>query len=292
MSTNYDSQYPPPPGQGYYSAQPNPPRESRRHRRSRDGSVSPRSTQDYYDRGTFHETSEPKRGSEAPQEDFTPPNQLTPYDEEKAYAEWNRAYGPESAYQNAYVPVDVPVSEPPRRHARRRSLDDRSRRYEADRDFYDDMSVDRQALPRRRRRRRDSTHSVSDYQSKPEKKDLAPTLMASAAGAFLGRKMVSKGPLGILGGAIAGALGANAGEHLDERKRRREQRRDSTRRDEDDRYYRERDEDRRRSRRTESPRSDMRDSETVYSRRRPRDLSRRPRTKRYVGSSPDSRLSV
>jgi hypothetical protein len=37
----------------------------------------------------------------------------------------------------------------------------------------------------------------------------------------------------------------------------------------------------------------VRETETVASRRRPRDLSRAPpRTKRYVGSSPDSRVSV
>lgn len=292
MSTNYDPQNPPPPGQGYYSAQPNPPREPRRHRRSRDGSVSPRSTQDYYDTNNAYDTSyDPRRYSEAPpSEDFTAPNQLTPYDEEKAYAEWNRAYGPESGYFSA----EPAVSEAPSRHAPRHFVDDRSTRYPDDMDPYDDMTVDRYPRPRRRRRRRDSTHSVSDYQSKPETKDLAPTLMASAAGALLGRRIVSKGALGMVGGAIAGALGVNAGERLEERKRRRDHRRDSTRRDEDERYYyRERDEDyRRRNRRTMSPRSDVRDDETVRSRRRPRDLSRRPRTKRYVGSSPDSRISV
>lgn len=252
--------------------------------------MSPRSTQDYYERGNVYDnTYDPRRYSEAPpSEDFTAPNQLTPYDEEKAYAEWNRAYGPESGY---FAP-EPPVSEAPSRHARRRSLDDRSRRYEEDMDPYDDMTVDRYARPRRRRRRRDSTHSVSDYQGKHETKDLGPTLMASAAGALLGRKIVSKGALGMVGGAIAGALGMNAGERLEERKRRRDYRRDSVRRDEDERYYRDRDDDRLRYRRTMSPRSDVRDDETVRSRRRPRDLSRRPRTKRYVGSSPDSRLSV
>ena len=190
---------------------------------------------------------------------------------------------------------DRPTPQETRRPARRRSLEERRRRYEDDADYADDISLDRRQPPRRRRRphRHDSMHSVSDYQSKPETKDLGPTLMASAAGALLGRHMVSKGALGIVGGAIAGALGANAGEHLDERKRRRDAKREEARRDEDDRYYREREDERHRSRRTRSPGDSVRETETLAPRRRqPRDLSRPPRRKRYVGSSPDSYMSV
>lgn len=314
MSTNYDPQHPPPPGQGYYSGQPHPPREARRHRRDQGESVSPRDSQNHFAsqsepsnyQESYHQPYDPRRYSDAPpppaEDDFHPPNQLAPYDEEKAFAEWNRAYGPGTAYDAA---MNAPPPQTTRRQARRRSLDeDRRRRCEDDRDYYDDMSVDRRPPPRRRRRphRRDSTQSVSDYQAKPETKQLGPTLVASAAGAFLGRKMVSKGALGIVGGAIAGALGANAGEHLDERKRRKDQRREEARREEDgryhreredERYYREREDERRYSRRTRSPRDSVRETETVASRRRPRDLSRAPpRTKRYVGSSPDSRVSV
>jgi hypothetical protein len=298
MSTNYDSQQPPPPGQGYYSGQPNPRREHRRHRHSQDGSVSPRDSQGHRQAGDFqehyHEPYDPRRYSEAPPvaDDFQPPNQLAPYDEEKAFAEWNRAYGPGTAYDAATNP---PAQQETRRPVRRRSLEERRRRYEDDADYADDTSVDRRAPPRRRRRphRHDSMHSVSDYPGKPETKDLGPTLMASAAGALLGRQMVSKGALGIVGGAIAGALGANAGEHLDERKRRRDAKREEARRDEDDRYYREREDERHRSRRTRSPGGSVRDSETLAPRRRqPRDLSRPPRRKRYVGSSPDSYMSV
>jgi hypothetical protein len=304
MSTNYDPQQPPPPGQGYYSGQPNPRRNPRRHRRSQDGSVSPRDTQGHRQPGNFqesyHQSYDPRRYSEAPPpaDDFHPPNQLAPYDEEKAFAEWNRAYGPGTAYDaatNAPAPAPAPAPQTTRRPARRRSLEERRRRYEDDIDYDDDISLDRRPPPRRRRRphRHDSMHSVSDYPSKPEVKDLGPTLMASAAGAFLGRKMVSKGALGIVGGAIAGALGANAGEHLDERKRRRDAKREEARRDEDDRYYyREREDERHRNRRTRSPGDSLRDTETVAPRRRPRDLSRPPRTKRYVGSSPDSYRSV
>jgi len=310
MSTNFNPQQPPPPGQGYYSGQPNPPRESRRHRRSQDGSVSPRNTQDPFAgqrqpgnfQESYHQPYDPRRYSDAPPppaDDFHPPNQLAPYDEEKAFAEWNRAYGPGTAYDAAVnapssQPTRQPTRQPPRQNVRRRSLEDRRRRYEDDVDYYDDMSVDRRPPPRRRRRpqRRDSTQSASEYPGKPEVKDLGPTLMASAAGAFLGRKMVSKGALGIVGGAIAGALGANAGEHLDERKRRRDQRREEARREEDERYYREREDERRYSRRTRSPRDSVRETETLALRRRPRDLSRTPRTKRYVGSSPDSYVSV
>lgn len=326
MSAHYDPQQPPPPGQGYYSGRPNAHHEPPRHRQSRDGSISPRSG--WHDpfagqrqqpgnfQDNYQQPYDPRRYSEAPAEDFQPPNQLAPYDEEKAFAEWNRVYGPESAYaaSNAPTPAPVPVPapQPARRHARRRSLESSRRHYDDDMDSYDDRSIDRRPRPRRHRpRRHDSTHSVSDYQGKPETKDLAPTLMASAAGAFLGRKMVSKGALGIVGGAIAGALGANAGEHFDERKRRKEsQLRNEGRRESEDRYYRERDEDRyyrereedrRRSRRTRSPvsvgaRSEIRDDETLPPppRRghRERDLSRPARSKRYAASSPDSRMSV
>jgi hypothetical protein len=300
MSANYD---PPPPGQGHYTAQPGPPRGSRRRHRSQHGSVSPRGSQDHFTsqrqsdnfQESYHEPYDSRRYSEAPppQEDFEPPNQLAPYDEEKAFAEWNRAYGPESAYAQ----TTAPPPQTTRRHARRRSVEERRRRYEDDFDAYDDVSVDRRPPPRRHRERRlDSTHSMSDHQVKAETKDLAPTLMASAAGAFLGRKMVSKGALGIVGGAIAGALGANAGEHFDEGKRRWNQRREEKRRDEGDRYYREREGDRHRSRRAGSPivggRDEIRNNGTLPPRRRHRDISRTPRTKRYVGSSPDSRVSV
>jgi hypothetical protein len=100
----------------------------------------------------------------------------------------------------------------------------------------------------------------------------------------------------MLGGAIAGAIGANAGEHFDERKRRREQKRNEVRAEEDDRYYREREDDRHRSRRLRAPisggRDDIRDTETLPPRRRRRDVSRPPRSKRYADSSPDSYVSV
>jgi hypothetical protein len=306
MSSTYGSQQPPPPGQGYYGAQPNNRGAPRRHRPSHDGSASPRASQDHFAsqrpsdnfQESYHQPYDPRRYSEAPPpppEDFEPPNQLAPYDEEKAFAEWNRAYGPESAYASTTAPAPAPA--PARRPARRRSLEERRRRYDDDVDSYDDVSVDRRPRPRRHRpRRHDSTHSVSDYQTKPETKDLGPTLMASAAGAFLGRKMVSKGPLGMLGGAIAGAIGANAGEHFDERKRRREQKRNEVRAEEDDRYYREREDDRHRSRRLRAPisggRDDIRDTETLPPRRRRRDVSRPPRSKRYADSSPDSYVSV
>lgn len=153
------------------------------------------------------------------------------------------------------------------------------------------MSMDRRVSPRHRRRR-DSTHSVSDAQEKPETKDLAPTLMAGAAGAFLGRKLVSKNALGMVGGAIAGAVGANAGEHLDKRKRRKDQRR--TDKEWEEEAYRDaedRDDSRRRSLRSYDRRHSPRrsgGSEPLSPRRRHADRPRETRPRRYVGSSPDS----
>jgi hypothetical protein len=156
--------------------------------------------------------------------------------------------------------------------------------------YYDDMSVDRRPAPRRRRRR-DSSHSVTDYPMKPESnvKDLGPTLLSGAAGAFLGRKLVGKGALGMVGGALAAAIGANAGEHLDERKRRKEQqRREEGRREE--RYLNREDDRRRRSRRAydrHSPPEQRRDTAPPSPRHRAVERPYRPRRKRYVGSSPE-----
>jgi hypothetical protein len=116
-------------------------------------------------------------------------------------------------------------------------------------------------------------------------KDLGPTLLSGAAGAFLGRKLVGKSALGMVGGAIAGAIGANAGEHLDERKRRKEQERRKEER------YLSRDDDRRRGSRREydrySPPEQMRDTASSSPRHREMECPYRPRRKRYVGSSPE-----
>jgi hypothetical protein len=171
-------------------------------------------------------------------------------------------------------------------------VDERRRYYEDDMGPYydDDMSADRRPAPRRRRRR-DSSHSVTDYPGKPETnvKDLGPTLLSGAAGAFLGRKLVGKGALGMVGGAIAGAIGANAGEHFDERKRRKEQQQREERRREE-RYLSREDDRRRRSRRAydrESPPEQRRDTAPPSLRHRDMERPYRPRRKRYVGSSPE-----
>lgn len=324
MSASYDPErQPPPPGQGYYSAQPQQHQQQHRRRRgSPDRSASPKDTQ-YSSRSepqpsnNYHDTGvppfDPRRGSQASQDDLEAQNQLAPYDEEKAYAEWCRAYGPEPAAaastfsptptsshtQIPPAPLPVPPPQPPpttRQYRRRTPADDRRRYYEDDAEpYYDDMSVDRRRPPPRRRRRRDSSHSVTDYPSKPELnvKDLGPTLLSGAAGAFLGRKLVGKSALGMVGGAIAGAIGANAGEHLDERKRRKEQlRREEVRREE--RYLDREDDDRRRraSRRAydrrQSPPEQRRDTEPPSPRCRTAERSYRPRRKRYVGSSPEA----
>jgi hypothetical protein len=319
MSADYDPErQPPPPGQGFYTAQPQSHhhqqnqqhrQQPRRRRRSPDRSVSPRGTQ-YSARSepppsNYHGTGvppfDPRRGSQVSQADLEAQNQLAPYDEEKAFAEWCRAYGPEPAAASTFsptpsqtqipAPAPMPVPPPPpttRSYRRHESVDERRRYYEDDMEPYydDDMSVDRRPAPRRRRRR-DSSHSVTEYPGKSESnvKDLGPTLLSGAAGAFLGRKLVGKSALGMVGGAIAGAIGANAGEHLDERKRRKEQERRKEER------YLSRDDDRRRGSRREydrySPPEQMRDTASSSPRHREMERPYRPRRKRYVGSSPE-----
>lgn len=325
MSASYDPErQPPPPGQGFYPAshhhhqqqqqQRQQRQQPRRRRRSIDRSVSPRGTR-YSPRSEpqqndYHNTGvppfDPRRGSQVSQDDLEAQNQLAPYDEEKAYAEWCRAYGPEPASASTFsptpshtqipapAPAPMPVPPPPATRSSRRgpSVDERRRYYEDDMEpYYDDMSMDRRPAPRRRRRR-DSSHSVTDYPGKPESnvKDLGPTLLSGAAGALLGRTLVGKGALGMVGGAIAGAIGANAGEHLDERKRRKEQQQREERRRED-RYLSREDDRRRRSRRAydrQSPPEQRRDTAPPSPRHRTMERPYRPRRKRYVGSSPEA----
>lgn len=281
---DYGSHRQPPPGQGYYNGQPNPPLKPRHGRQgSLDRSVSPRGTEYQYD------PSMPATDRAPPPADLEAQNQLAPYDEEKAYAEWNRAYGPEAAY----VPPPVPLPQHGRRHARRRPRDERRKRYEDDLSPYEDSLDD--PRPRvRRSQRRDSFQSQPDPHEKSESrsKDLAPTLIGSAAGAFLGHKLVSKGALGAVGGAIAGAVGANAGEHLEGRQRRAKERGSERRRRDDDEYYYERDggiprDEHRRS----PPHEGSRRAAPPRPRRRYSDRPRRERSRRYVDSSSDGYAS-
>lgn len=279
MSMDFGPQHQPPPGQGYYSAQPNPPKQPRQGRQgSLDRSMSPRGTEYQYD------PSIPPTSRAPPPSDLDAQNQLAPYDEEKAYAEWNRAYGPEPSYIPAPAPVPMP------RHGRRHSR--RPRRYEDDMNPYEDSLYD--PRPRARRsKRRDSFHSQTEDKEK-RTKDLAPSLIGSAAGAFLGHKLVSKGPLGAVGGAIAGAVGANAGEHLEGRQRRSKQRGSERRRREDDGYYDRRDDDDLRRSHPRSPLSEAsRRDAPPRPRRRYSERSGRERTrsKRYVDSSSEGYAS-
>jgi len=327
MSASFDPERPPPPpGQGYYPNNPQPQSHQhhyqppRRHRGSLDNrSISPRSTQyspSRDPRPTDHHDPrappfDPRRSSQVSHDDLEAQNQLAPYDEEKAYAEWCRAYGPEPAAStfsptpsHSQVPAPTPVPAPSaRRYSRQTSVDERRRYYDDDdvEPYYEDRSVERRSAPRRRRRR-DSSHSVTDYASKPESnnvKDLGPTLLSSAAGAFLGRKLVGKGALGMVGGAIAGAIGANAGEQLDARKRRRQQQQREERLREE--RYLDREEDDRRRRRRRSRRGGYerqspsppppglrRDTAPPSPRHRDEERPYRPRRKRYVGSSPEA----
>lgn len=219
-------------------------------------------------------------------------NQLAPYDDEKAWAEWNRAYGQEPAY----VPANAPLPQQRRRTGERPHRSRRRRSYEDDLE-YADFRRERRTKSRHHERR-DSTRSEMDFDEKLEKgaKDLGPALLGTAAGAFLGRKLVNKSALGMLGGAIAGGIGATAGERFDERNRRKQDGRIQRRREDDDRYYRRRYEDRDRSyasQRDTSPFSERsRDDEPLPPRRRHDERSRRTKPKRYVEYSPDSYRSA
>lgn len=299
MSSFYQPESQPPPGQGYYSAQPNPRRKPRRKQRhSVDRAVSPGGTEyppwtnaqppNFNDgAGVPNDTTGSRKGSEVPPIDLEAQNQLAPYDEEKAFAEWNRAYNP----QPEYVPVPAPVPQHDRRNEARRARRERPRRHERRKDSYDDVREDRYALDRCPERR-DSLQSLPEEKPEREVKDLAPTLIGTAAGAFLGRKIVGKGALGTVGGAVAGAVGANAGEHLDERQRRTKQKRTGRREDDiynhDSRRGGDRYETRRR-RRDRSPISEVwRVSERPPPSRKHVERSRTERPRRYVDSSSES----
>lgn len=305
MSMDYDPQGLPPPGQGYYNAQPTPRRQPPRgRRRSQERSVSPRGTEyvPYSDLpwSSQQSANEPRAGagadarreSEVRPGNFEAQNQLAPYDDEKAWAEWNRAYGQEPAH----VPTNTPLPQQSRRKDERSPRQRRRRSYEDDLEYADFRRARR--AKSRHHERRDSTRSEMDFDEKLEKgaKDLGPALLGTAAGAFLGRKLVNKGALGIIGGAIAGGIGATAGERFDERNRRKQDGRSQRRREDDDRYYRRRYEDRDRSyasRRDTSPFSERsRDDESLPPRRRHDERSRRTKPKRYVEYSPDSYRSV
>ncbi|KAK6430649.1 hypothetical protein LTR95_013194 [Oleoguttula sp. CCFEE 5521] len=153
---------------------------------------------------------------------------LAPYDEEKAYAEYTRVYGPEEPY-----PPPPPRSEASTHYApgRLRSpspmSDDLTAYSGPRRRQYMDYDDDRTVSTRRyspppssyasRRTRRRSMHSPSP--PKETENAITSSLIGGASGAYLGNRLIGKGALGTLGGAVVGALGVKAIDLLDEKRK-------------------------------------------------------------------------
>ncbi|KAI6795464.1 hypothetical protein KC367_g7284 [Hortaea werneckii] len=188
--------------------------------------------------------------------------QLTPYDEEKAYAEYTNAYGHPNyghhnyGHQRAPPP---PMSDYTAPRSRRRSDWDREAEDEEDRRRYEESMRRRHASPppstsaaydsdenlSTRTSLPPSRSSVSRRRNSSEKKlsrkdaflqgsgdrGFGATLLGGAAGAFLGdhigdKKKGDKTFLKTIGGALVGAIGANAIERQVDKREREKQRRD------------------------------------------------------------------
>lgn len=263
MSAYVPPQRPPPPGQGYYNGY-SESRRRQRQRRDSEREYSPRGTEyrpyDYAqsDRGY---SRAPPAGSE--HSGYAPTQRprgdslyaLAPYDEEKAYAEWNRAYGPEAQApppQSEYgsrAPPPPPDSRSRMRHADQRSDDLIT--YDARGRPYDDVSLttDTTYIDHRRRRYHSrpppplSPRSPRSPLPQNEDKDRGVSaLIGGASGAYLGNRLLGKGALGTLGGAVAGAIGVNVIEHFDGKQRQKKEIKNRRRRgddlyDDDPRYY-------------------------------------------------------
>lgn len=161
---------------------------------------------------------------------------LTPYDEEKAYAQYTDRYGPPD--YGGQRP-SAPSSEYDRSRYDDRRYDDRQRHDERERrrpppsesdydyDYEDDRRYDsrppRAEDDRRRREKRKPSPTKGGgkdiFRQGDGERGLASTILGGAAGAFLGNEVGHKGTLGTLGGALVGAIGANALEkQYDKRK--------------------------------------------------------------------------
>ncbi|KAK4553981.1 hypothetical protein LTR86_008822 [Recurvomyces mirabilis] len=185
------------------------------------------------------------------------PQALAPYDEEKAWAQYNEAYGPppsERSYARQARPAPPPATESydsryddrrpdERRHDERRyddrRYDDGGRARYDDRDHrrrqsrgYDDYENDRRDRARpprheedRKRRSPPSGKSGKDVLGGGDgERGLGATLLGGAAGAYIGDQ-ANKSVLGTVGGAVLGALAAKAGEkQWDKREKKKEAR--------------------------------------------------------------------
>lgn len=124
-------------------------------------------------------------------------NQLAPYEEEKAYAEYQRGEEEREAYYARPPPTDYdrrPLSidrydqrpPPPEHHSRRAPSAD----------YYDH---------RPRRHTNDNDRRRDEQPPREKERDLAGPLIGGGAGALLGHELIGKGALGTIGGAVVGA---------------------------------------------------------------------------------------
>ena len=163
-------------------------------------------------------------------------NQLAPFDEEKADAEYRRGYEEEQR-RNYAVPPPPSDAELRNRH---RQHDDRDRRYD---DRYDDRyrddrdrrsySDDRSSYDDRDRRhegrRRDSRQSPTSPTKSNAAKDifggregergLGAQVLGGAMGGLAGHEFGKGGMLQTLGGIVVGAMGAKALENEHEKRK-------------------------------------------------------------------------
>ena len=182
---------------------------------------------------------------------------ITPYDEERAWAQYNDAYGPPGQeYDRRSPPYEEPIDsrryddgeriryrdrEDRRRYSRRRSWDEYS---------YPPRSAmseeaHRSPPPPARAHKRKGSERIKDFLKKGDgDRGFGATLLGGAAGAYLGDR-ADRGALGAIGGALIGAIAANAGERQLGKRQERKQgeivspRRRATRSgDNGDRYYR------------------------------------------------------
>ncbi|WPG97756.1 Hypothetical protein R9X50_00053700 [Acrodontium crateriforme] len=270
-----DSQFQPPPGQGYHPSMPNAQHNKTRARyddRDRYAQQKPHDSRLSLDNSypSRYQPAQPgydaegyapsNAGSNRPYAPSDPQpndgNMLTPYNEEKAYAEYVEAYGPPppSAYgydyderppyngRRAESPSEYSrggYGDRPRFEERQLSYSDRARYVSRERRYsprYDDY--DRERYRDRFRRRPSRQSSGKDFLGQGDgERGLASAILGAAAGAFLGHK-AGKGALGTLSGLAVGAIGANAIEkHVEKQQEEKDRGRVPRRRHTDrDRY--------------------------------------------------------
>lgn len=188
--------------------------------------------EDYSSSSFFSPFPPPPRDQFSPRPDSF--NQMAPYDDNKAYAQEQDAWQ-QDHQQRAYTQNRPPPSAVAAGYGRggRRSEDSYNDRYYDDDSEYDDdddrrRRTRRSYQDRRRIRRYSNDDSITEkalrYPSDPKKggrdffgasegeRGLGANLAGLAAGGFLGNKFGKGGAISTLGGAVVGAIAAQAAE--------------------------------------------------------------------------------